>query len=144
VGAGEDAGEGELRAAEECGRLLAEGGAVIVCGGRGGVMEAVCRGAKSAGGTTVGLLPGRDRAEANAHVDIAIPTGLGKARNLLVSRAGDAMIAIGGAYGTLSEIAFALDAGRTVLGLGTWAVDGVREAGSPEEAVTAALVAAKR
>ena len=83
---------------------------MIVCGGLGGVMEAACRGAKEAGGTTVGILPGADRAAANPFVDVAIPTGLGEARNALVVRAADAVIAIGGGYGTLSEIALALKA----------------------------------
>jgi len=112
---------------------------VLVCGGLGGVMEAACRGAKDGGGTTVGILPGTERAAANAFVDVAIPTGLGEARNALVVRAADALIAIGGAYGTLSEIAFALKAGKPVVGLGTWDVDGVRPAGSPEAAVESVL-----
>ena len=106
--------------AEEVGRLLASRGAIVVCGGLGGVMEAACRGAKSAGGTTVGILPGFDRDEANAWVDVAIPTGLGEARNALVVRAADVLIAVGGEYGTLSEIALALKTGKPVVGLETW------------------------
>src|SRR5262245_64733047 len=106
--------------AQEVGRLLAKNGAVVVCGGLGGVMEAACRGAKSAGGMTVGILPGLDRAEANPWVDVAIPTGLGEARNALVVRAADALIAIGGEYGTLSEIALALKTGKPVVGIDTW------------------------
>jgi uncharacterized protein (TIGR00725 family) len=88
-------------------------------------MEAACRGAKEAGGTTIGILPGTDRAAANPFVDVAIATGLGEARNALVVRAADALIAVGGGYGTLSEIALALKAGKRVVGLGTWEIDGV-------------------
>lgn len=106
--------------AEEVGRELAQRGATVVCGGLGGVMEAVCRGAKSAGGRTVGILPGTNARDANAFVDIPIVTGLGEARNAIVVRTGRAVIAIGGEYGTLSEIAFALKFGIPVVGLGTW------------------------
>src|SRR5678815_5953770 len=106
--------------AEEVGRLLARSGAVVVCGGLGGVMEAACRGAKSEGGTTVGILPGTDRSDANPWVDVAIPTGLGEARNALVVRAADVLIAVGGEYGTLSEIALALKTGKPVVGIDTW------------------------
>jgi uncharacterized protein (TIGR00725 family) len=102
-------------------------------------MEAACRGAKEAGGTTIGILPGTDRSAANPFVDVAIPTGLGEARNALVVRAADALIAIGGAYGTLSEIAFALKAGKRVVGLGTWEIDGVEAAESPPAAVETVL-----
>jgi hypothetical protein len=121
------------------GRLLAERGAVLVCGGLGGTMEAACRGAGQAGGTTVGLLPGTDRAAANPHVDIAIPTGLGEARNAIVVRTADVVIAVGGGYGTLSEIALALKMGRRVVGLGTWEIDGVVVVDGPEAAVAEAL-----
>ncbi len=110
----------ELRAAEAVGRGLAERGAVVVCGGLGGAMEAACRGAKEAGGTTVGILPGSDRSAANAWVDVAVATGLGEARNAVVVRSADAVIAVAGSYGTLSEIALALRAGTPVVGLGTW------------------------
>jgi uncharacterized protein (TIGR00725 family) len=110
-----------------------------VCGGLGGVMEAACRGAKDAGGTTVGILPGTDREAANRFVDIAIPTGLGEARNALVVRAADALIAVGGGYGTLSEIALALKAGKRVVGLGSWEIEGVEPADGPEAAVEAVL-----
>jgi len=106
--------------AERIGRLLAERGAVVVCGGLGGVMTAACRGAKSAGGTTIGILPGEDRSDANPWVDVAIPTGMGEARNALVARASDALIAVGGEFGTLSEIALALKVGRPVVGIATW------------------------
>jgi uncharacterized protein (TIGR00725 family) len=112
---------------------------VLVCGGLGGVMEAACRGAKETGGTTVGILPGTDRSVANPHVDIAVATGLGEARNALVVRAADALVAIGGGYGTLSEVALALKAGKRVVGLGTWDVEGVEAAGSPEAAVESVL-----
>jgi uncharacterized protein (TIGR00725 family) len=107
-------------------------------------MEAACRGAKEAGGTTVGVLPGLDRAEANPYVDVALTTGLGEARNALVARSADALVAVAGGYGTLSEIALALKAGKPVIGLGSWAVEGVRPADSPEEGVAAALAALGR
>ena len=138
VGPGE-AREEEVAAAERVGEGLARGGAVVVCGGLGGVMEAACRGAKRAGGTTVGILPGLDRASANPFVDVAIPTGLGEARNALVVRAADILIAVGGAYGTLSEIALALKTGKPVLGLGSWAIDGVVAVEDAERAVATAL-----
>lgn len=102
-------------------------------------MEAACRGAQGAGGTTIGILPGDDRASANPFVDVAIPTGLGEARNALVVRAADAVIAVGGGYGTLSEIALALKARKRVVGIGTWAIDGVEPADSAEAAVEAVL-----
>jgi uncharacterized protein (TIGR00725 family) len=121
------------------GRELGSRGVVLVCGGLGGVMEAACRGAKEAGGTTVGILPGGDRSAANAFVDVAVPTGLGEARNALVVRAGDALIAIGGGYGTLSEVAFALKAGKRVVGIGTWDIEGVEAADSPAAAAEAVL-----
>lgn len=121
------------------GRLLAERGAVVVCGGLGGTMEAACRGAKQAGGTTVGLLPGGSRSDANPFVDVAIPTGLGEARNALVVRAADVVVAVGGGYGTLSEIALALKAGKRVVGLGSWEIDGVVAVDGPEAAVAEAL-----
>ncbi|MEA2219669.1 MAG: hypothetical protein QOJ35_2295, partial [Solirubrobacteraceae bacterium] len=121
------------------GRGLAEAGAVLVCGGLGGVMEAACRGAKSAGGTTIGILPGTRRDEANPYVDIAIATALGELRNGLVVRAADALVAVGGEFGTLSEIALALKAGKPVVGLGTWEIRGVVVASDPVEAVALAL-----
>lgn len=102
-------------------------------------MEAACRGAREAGGTTVGILPGTDRAAANPYVDIAIPTGLGEARNALVVRAADALVAVGGGYGTLSEIALALKAGKRVVGLGSWEIDGMEQAADPESAVATVL-----
>jgi uncharacterized protein (TIGR00725 family) len=108
--------------AETVGRLLAEAGAVVVCGGLGGVMAAACRGASSAGGTTVGLLPGDDRRSANPWVTVPLPTGLGELRNGLVVRAADALVAVGGGYGTLSEMALALKTGCPVVGLDAWPV----------------------
>jgi hypothetical protein len=110
-----------------------------VCGGLGGVMEAACRGAKEAGGLTVGILPGTDRAAANAFVEVAIPSGLGEARNVLVVRAADALIAVGGGHGTLSEIALALKAGKRVVGLDSWDIEGVVAAPDPAAAVAAVL-----
>jgi uncharacterized protein (TIGR00725 family) len=116
----------------EVGRRLGERGAVVVGGGLGGVMAAACRGAGETGGRTVGILPGHDRGAANPHVETAIPTGLGEARNTLVVRAADAIIAVGGGYGTLSEIAFALKTDVPVVGVGTWELtrgDGTRDDG---------------
>jgi uncharacterized protein (TIGR00725 family) len=123
---GPDAGpralEGLLEQAREVGRLLAAAGAIVVCGGLGGVMEAVSEGVAERGGTSVGVLPGRERSDANASLSIALPTGLGEARNWLVVCASDVVIAIGLGYGTLSEIALALRSGKHVVGLGTWAI----------------------
>ena len=126
-------------AAEAVGRALAEAGAVVICGGLGGVMEAACRGAKEAGGTTVGILPGHDRSAANPYVDVAIATGFGEARNALVVRAADALIAVGGEYGTLSEIALAVKAGKPVVGLGSWDLDAMTRADDAATAVRRAL-----
>jgi uncharacterized protein (TIGR00725 family) len=111
-----------LGQAELLGRRLAEAGAVVVCGGGSGVMAAVCRGAHAAGGTTVGLLPGLDRAGGNPHLTISLPTGLGQGRNLLLVRASDALVAVGGGFGTLSEVALALRTGVPVVGLATWSL----------------------
>lgn len=116
------AGAGLQAMAQQVGAFLAARDVGVICGGLGGVMEAACRGARSAGGLTIGLLPGTDPTAANAFVDIAIPTGLGEARNILVVRAAVAVIAVGGEYGTLSEIAFALKIGTPVVGLATWQV----------------------
>jgi len=138
VGPG-DASTNELDAAEAVGRGLGQAGATIVSGGLDGVMAAVCRGATSAGGTTVGILPGSRRADGNEWLTIALPTGIGELRNGLVVRAADAVIAIGGAYGTLSEIALALRTGVPVIGLGTWGIEGVEQVDSPEQAVERAL-----
>lgn len=138
VGAGDATPEQE-RLAEEVGALLAARGAVVVTGGLGGVMAAACRGAAAAGGTTLGLLPGSDRAAANPWVTVAVATGMGELRNGLVVRSADAVIAVGGEYGTLSEIALALKAGRRVVALGTWDVRGVEVADDPAHAVALAL-----
>lgn len=124
--------------AENVGRHLAQRGHTLVCGGLGGVMEAACRGAKDAGGTTIGILPGEDRSEANDYVDTSIATGLGHARNALVVMNGDAVVAIDGSGGTLSEIAFGDVFGRPVAGIrthGVGAVERFRECKTPEEAI---------
>jgi uncharacterized protein (TIGR00725 family) len=132
--------------AEEVGALLARRGAVLVCGGLGGVMEAGCRGARSSGGTTVGILPGVRRDEANEFCDVVIPSGLGEARNTLIVRSADAVIAVDGEFGTLSEIGFALKIGKPVVGLGTWELvrggrlsEAIKPAATPAEAVELAL-----
>jgi uncharacterized protein (TIGR00725 family) len=125
--------------AETVGRLVARSGAALVCGGLGGVMEAACRGARAEGGTTIGILPGLDRSAANPYVEVAIATGLGEARNALVVRAADCLIAVGGAYGTLSEIALALKTGKRVVGLKTWEIKGITPVHSAEAALSAAL-----
>jgi len=139
-----------LDQAELLGRRLAEAGAVVVCGGGPGVMEAACRGARAAGGTTVGLLPGLDRGEGNPHLSVALPTGLGQGRNLLLVRSSDALVAVGGGFGTLSEIALALRTGTPVVGLATWSLGldarpapAFPVAGDAEDAARLALVAAR-
>ena len=131
--------EHEARA-EEVGRLLAERGCKVVTGGLGEVMAAASRGAKEAGGTTIGILPGASRAEANEWVDHAVATGLGHMRNFAVAASGDAVIAIGGGWGTLSEIAFAKILGRPVVILDPGLdVDGVERVSTPTEAVDLVL-----
>jgi uncharacterized protein (TIGR00725 family) len=125
--------------AYEVGRLLAEAGAIVFCGGLGGVMEAACRGAREAGGFTVSILPGNDPAAANPFVELPVATGIGYSRNSLVVMNADAVIAVDGSYGTLSEIAFGMIQGKMVVGLGTWDIKGVASAASPEEAVRLAL-----
>lgn len=136
----------ELKAAEEVGRLIALNGATLVCGGMGGVMEAACRGAATAGGITVGILPGDSPREANAFVELPIATGIGYARNATVVKSAQAVIAIGGSYGTLSEIAYALQGGLPVIGLDTWHIsrngqheEGIIVAASPGAAVIKTL-----
>lgn len=111
-----------LPMAEEIGREIARHGGTVVCGGRGGIMEAVCRGARAEGGHTIGVLPGPDRTGANPFVEFPIVTGMGHARNVIVALSGDAVIALDGAYGTLSEIALALVAGIPVVGVGSWRI----------------------
>ena len=117
---GSKASDEELRLAEETGREIAIKGAILVCGGQSGVMEAACRGAHLAGGITVGILPSDKRSSANRFVDIPIVTGMGYGRNVIVAKSAQAVIAIGGSYGTLSEISYALQFGIPVIGLNTW------------------------
>src|ERR671932_1410541 len=132
-------GENEARA-EEVGRLLAERGCTVVTGGLGEVMAAACRGAKAAGGTTIGILPGERREDANEWVDHVVVTGIGHARNLAVVASGDAVIAVGGSWGTLAEIAFASRLGRKVVILEPGlSVDGIPRAATAAEAVELAL-----
>jgi len=134
-------------AAEEIGRLLARAGAVVVNGGLGGAMEAASRGAASEGGVVLGILPGLSRAEGNPHLTVAVATGMGEMRNVLNVRTADALIAVAGEFGTLSEIAFALKTGVPVIGLRTWElmkadgerVDAIVRVSTPEEAVREAL-----
>ncbi|OGO68857.1 MAG: TIGR00725 family protein [Chloroflexi bacterium RBG_19FT_COMBO_62_14] len=147
---GASATAAEAALAEEVGARLAEAGAVVVCGGRGGVMEAVCRGAHQAGGLTVGILPGAEADEGNRFLSLALPTGLGHARNAVVVQASEAIIAIGGGYGTLSEIGLALKTGTPLVGLSTWKATResddraeVVEVDTPVEAVRRSLQAAK-
>lgn len=116
--------EKERGLAREVGRLVARAGATLVCGGLGGVMEEACRGASEEGGLTVGILPGNDRRDANPHVRVAIATGMGEARNIIIVKSADCCIAVGGGYGTLSEIALALRTGTPVVGLETWRMEG--------------------
>lgn len=129
--------------AQEVGRLLAEAGAILVCGGLDGVMAAACKGADSAGGLSVGLLPGTSRSEANEFLDIALPTCMGEMRNALIVRCVDAVIAVGGGWGTLSEIALARKTGVPVFGIGTWDLGdypgGIEEVEDARAAVKAAL-----
>src|SRR6056297_2401449 len=127
--------ESEAKTAERVGRRLAENGHTVVCGGLGGVMEAACRGASEEGGRTIGVLPGEDRAAANPHVDVPIATGLGHARNALVVLNGDAVIAVDGGVGTLSELGYAGVFDRPIAGLGTHDAPGVEAVESAADAV---------
>jgi uncharacterized protein (TIGR00725 family) len=138
-----DAAPELLAAAEEIGAALAAGGAVVVTGGLGGIMEAASRGARSKLGQTLGILPGADRAAANGWVGVALTTAMGEHRNVLVAQSCDALVAIGSGYGTLSEVAMALKLGRPVVSLWSWAVDGVLEASEPAEAASRALELAR-
>ncbi|AGB01469.1 TIGR00725 family protein [Methanoregula formicica] len=137
VAGGAQASPQEYETARAVGRLIAENGAVLLCGGLGGVMEAACRGAQEQGGTTVGIISGTG--DGNPFLSIVIRTGLGHGRNVLVAQSGDALIAIGGSYGTLSEIAIALKTGCPVFGLSSWKIEGVVMCKTPEEAVKRAL-----
>lgn len=149
---GQEADEQAARTAFEVGREIGARGHVLICGGRTGVMREACRGAKESGGLTVGILPGDDLGDVNEFVDIPLPTGIGYTRNVLVARAGEAVIAIDGQLGTLSEIAFALISGRPVVGLGTWElrdgngveapIERVEDAVSAVDACEAAVTAA--
>jgi uncharacterized protein (TIGR00725 family) len=148
IGAAEGAPD-ILRDAEAVGRGIAYAGAVLVCGGRTGVMEAASKGASEAGGTVVAVLPGVSPADANPYVNYAVATGIGQARNLAVVASGEAVIAVGGEWGTLSEIAYARKLGRSVVAIQSWTLRnrsgtdlGIVETDSPEEAVSAALAAA--
>jgi len=136
----------EARLAEEVGRELARRGAILVCGGLGGIMKAACKGAGSGGGTTIGILPGESRQTANPYVQIPIVTGLGEARNVIVVKSVQAVIAVGGSYGTLSEISHALKNDVPVIGLNTWSLarngrqdKSIIPAQNPVEAVDKAL-----
>ena len=142
--------EEEMELAEGVGRRLAELGAALICGGCLGVMEAACRGAKAAGGLTIGVLPGSDRDAANPYVDLPIVTGIGEARNSIVARTAQAVVAIGGSYGTLTEIAYSIAFGTPVVGQGTWRVERkghppapIHRAATPEEAAERALALAR-
>ena len=139
----------EAQLAEEVGRELARQGAILVCGGLGGVMEAACRGASAEGGTTIGILPGDNRGAANPYVHIPIATGAGYTRNSAVVKSAQAVIAVGGSYGTLTEIGYALQTGIPVIGLNTWAIsrngkadESIITAAEPAEAVERALMLA--
>jgi len=141
----------ETKLAESVGELLAQQGVTVICGGLGGVMEAVCRGAKSKGGLTVGILPGQDSSTANPWVDIPVVTGIGEARNVAVVKSAQAVIAIGGSYGTLSEFSYALKSGIPVIGLNTWSLsrnrredDSIIRVQSATEAVDKAISLAKK
>ena len=141
----------EAKLAETVGELLAQQHVTVVCGGLGGVMEAVCRGAKSKGGLTVGILPGQDPCTANPWVDVPVVTGMGEARNVAVVKSAQAVIAIGGSYGTLSEISYALKSGIPVIGLNTWSLsrngrddDSIVRVQSAVEAVNKAISLAER
>jgi uncharacterized protein (TIGR00725 family) len=139
VGAGEKVSADTLSLAEAVGRQIALRGATLVCGGLGGVMEAAARGAKSAGGHTIGILPGYDRTRTNPFIEFAIPTGMGEARNVIVVACSQAVVALSGEAGTLSEVALALKLGRPVVALSAWGdLGGVLQTDSPADAVAMA------
>lgn len=121
--------------AEELGKKIAEKGYLLLCGGMGGVMEAACKGAKAAGGTTIGILPGKNSSEANPYIDIPIVTAMSHARNAIIVRTAEVLIAVGGKYGTLSEIALAKVVDKPVIGLQTWDIPGVIKVKTVEEAI---------
>lgn len=128
-----------LKEAEEVGRLIAGRGAILMCGGLKGVMEAASRGARFADGLTVGILPHDHKRNTNRYIDVPVATGLGIGRNVIIARSADAVIAIGGEYGTLSEIAFSLQLGKPVIGIGTWDIRGITRARDAREAVEKAF-----
>lgn len=133
---GRNVSEEIFNSAQIAGREIAKRGAILICGGLGGVMEAACRGAKEEGGLTVGILPTSDALDANSYIDIVIPTGMGIARNVLIINAADGVLAIGGQYGTLSEMAFARQTEKPLISLKSWAFDdSYVQAQSPKEAV---------
>lgn len=125
--------------AEAVGREIGKRGAVLICGGLGGVMEFAAKGAKEVGGLTIGILPGRSKEDANSYIDIPIVTGLGHARNIVIAHSADSLIAISGEHGTLSEIAIGLKLKKTVIGLNTWDIEGVIRANTAAEAIEKAV-----
>lgn len=140
-----NASEEEKRTSEKVGALIAGKKCFLLCGGMGGIMEAACRGAKSAGGTTIGILPGPESSSANRFIDIPIVTGMGEARNVIVAKSSHSIIAVGGSFGTLSEISFALKSGIPVIGLDTWDVsEEIIKCKTPEEAVRTAFELSSR
>ncbi|APG23632.1 TIGR00725 family protein [Syntrophotalea acetylenica] len=143
IGAGQ-AGCAACETARQVGRLIAASGAVLICGGLGGIMEAACRGAREAGGHTLGILPGADAEQANPWVSLAIPTNLGHARNMIIAHAAEALIAVAGEFGTLSEMAIGLKLGKPVIALGSWpGLPDVVYVDTPEEAVAAVMAELK-
>jgi uncharacterized protein (TIGR00725 family) len=132
---GRVADDDQLSFAEQLGRAIAENGWILMCGGRMGIMEAVSKGCREAGGTVIGILPGTDQSDANPYLSIPIATGIGLARNEILACACDASVAIGGKYGTLSEIGHALQYGKTVLSYGSWDIEGVIPVGTVDEAI---------
>ena len=138
IGTG-SADESLYRTAEEVGRLVARRNAILICGGLGGVMEAASKGARSEGGIVVGILPQYHKEEANAYIDIPVATGFGEGRNVIIVRTADAIISVGGGYGTLSEIAFGLRIGKPVIGIKTWDIKGIITAETAEDAVDKAF-----
>ncbi|MEW6110110.1 MAG: TIGR00725 family protein [Nitrospirota bacterium] len=132
---GRKADKSLLDEAEEAGRLLAKRSTIVICGGLGGIMETASKGAKSEGGLTIGILPQDHKRDANEYIDVPIVTGLGIGRNVIIARTADALIAVGGEYGTLSEIAFALQMKKPVVGIRTWEIKGVVPAQDAADAV---------
>lgn len=131
--------------AAEIGRYVAENGGVVLCGGLGGVMEGAARGAKEAGGTTIGIIPSENKADANQFIDYVIPTGFGQARNVLVVRAADAIVALPGKYGTLSEMSFALVSGKPIVSVQAWKLgEEIQQVEDPLEAAKIAMELARK